>query len=190
MTLNIFKIIKNHLEYKKLVKCMNEKGMEFPAICTKWNQLILKGNNYVGPDSWISIRGDAKVIIGKNSIIGPRLKVHTANHNYQGEMLPYDDKYLVQDVEIGDNVWVGADVTLLPGVKVGEGAVIAACSVVTGEIPPLAIVGGVPAKVIKYRDKDKYYKLVAENKFYIKLKKEGKTILNDNDRCINISKKN
>ena len=38
--------------------------------------------------------------------------------------------------------------------------------------------------------KDKYYKLVAENKFYIKLKKEGKTILNDNDRCINISKKN
>ena len=105
-------------------------------------------------------------------------------------MLPYDDKYLVQDVEIGDNVWVGADVTLLPGVKVGEGAVIAACSVVTGEIPPLAIVGGVPAKVIKYRDKDKYYKLVAENKFYIKLKKEGKTILNDNDRCINISKKN
>lgn len=58
-------------------------------------------------------------------------------------------------VEIGNDVWIGANVVILPGVKVGDGAVLAAGAVVTKNVEPYAIVGGVPAKVIKYRfDKD------------------------------------
>ena len=66
---------------------------------------------------------------------------------------------------IGDCVWFGNKVTVLGGVTIGEGAIIAAGAVVTKDVPPLAIVGGNPAKVIKYRNADHYFKLKAEGKF-------------------------
>ena len=55
------------------------------------------------------------------------------------------------NIEIGDDVWIGLRATICAGVKIGQGAVIAAGAVVTKDVPPYAIVGGVPAKVIKYR---------------------------------------
>ena len=54
-------------------------------------------------------------------------------------------------LEIGNDVWIGANVTILDGIRIGDGAVIAACSCVTKDVPPYAIVGGVPAKIIRYR---------------------------------------
>ena len=60
---------------------------------------------------------------------------------------PEDD----QDVHIEDDVWIGTNTTLLKGVTVGRGAVVAAGALVTKDVPPYAIVGGVPAKVLKYR---------------------------------------
>ncbi len=68
------------------------------------------------------------------------------DRNYYGEFTP---------VEIGANVWLGADVTVLDGVTIGEGAICAAGSVVTKDVPPYAIVAGVPAKIIKYRFDEK-----------------------------------
>lgn len=97
-------------------------------------------------------------------------------------MLPYDDIYEVKDVVIGDYVWIGADVTIMPGVHIGEGAVIAACSCVTKDVPPLALVGGCPAKVIKSRDKETYERLKKEEKVYLTMKKLGKTITNEKER--------
>ena len=137
---------------------------------------------YIGPGAWFSLRGKLK--IGRGTIIGPRLKVHTSNHRWEGMMLPYDDKYLVKDVVIGENVWIGADVSIMAGVKIGEGAVIAACACITKDVPPLALVGGVPAKVIKYRDANQYNELKNRNAIYLDLKMAGKTVLNDDERCI------
>lgn len=54
-------------------------------------------------------------------------------------------------IEIGNDVWIGTRATILDGVKVGHGAIIAAGAVVTKDVPPYAVVGGVPAKIIKYR---------------------------------------
>jgi len=55
------------------------------------------------------------------------------------------------DIHVGNDVWIGAKATVMSGVKINDGAVVAACSVVTKDVPPYAIVGGNPAKIIKYR---------------------------------------
>lgn len=185
LSLNIFKVIKNKLAYNALVKKWSALGVEFPAICSNWDNLILKGNNHIAPDSWLSLRG--KLIIGNNSGAGPRFKVHTSNHRYEGNMLPFDETYYVSDVVIGENVWIGADVTIMPGVTIGDGAIIGACACVTKDVPPLAIVGGVPARIIKYRNKENYERLVAEKKFYHEMKRKGLTNTDEKSRIVYVN---
>lgn len=89
----------------------------------------------------------------------------TQNHNYYGSAIPYDSSYVYKEITIGDCVWLGNRVTICGNVNIGEGAIIAAGAVVVKDVPPHAIVGGNPAKVIKYRDSEHYYKLKAEGKF-------------------------
>lgn len=113
----------------------------------------------------MKIYGSGQVTIGNNFHSGKGLMVMTEIHNYQGVSLPYDKTVIVKDVEIGDNVWIGVDVCILGGVKIGEGAIIQACSVVAINVPALAIVGGHPAVPFKFRDKDHYYKLKANKCF-------------------------
>ena len=85
----------------------------------------------------------------------------------EGEHIPYSpDDYIYKDIEIGDLVWCGLRVTILPGTKIGEGAIIQAGAVVRSEIPACAIVGGNPAKVFKYRNKEHFYKLKQEARFH------------------------
>lgn len=91
----------------------------------------------------------------------------TTIHNYDnGKKIPYDETVIHKEVTIEDNVWLGINVTILPGVTIGEGAIIQAGSVVTSNIPACAIAGGHPAKVFKYRNKEHYYKLKSEEKFF------------------------
>lgn len=87
------------------------------------------------------------------------------NHNYEGNMIPYDTTYIKKEITIGDCVWFGNRVTVVGNVNIGEGAIIAAGSVVVKDVPPCAIVGGNPAKIIKYRDKEHYYCLRKEKSF-------------------------
>jgi acetyltransferase-like isoleucine patch superfamily enzyme len=110
--------------------------------------------------------GGGPVKIGSWFHSGEGLKIFTRNHNYEGEAIPYDETYVHKPVTIGDCVWIGAYVILLPGTTIGEGAIIQAGSVVHGEIPPMAIAGGNPAKVFAWRDKDRYSRLKAEGRFH------------------------
>lgn len=97
---------------------------------------------------------------------GGGLVILTESHNYEGSAVPYDDTFIVKDVDIAECVWVGYGVTILPGTRIGKGAIIQASSVVHGEIPPYAIAGGNPAKVFAYRNGDHYEKLASEGKFH------------------------
>lgn len=135
----------------KLVQFYKKRGVEIhkPFYPFDSNCLIITPPVYIGPGSWLILRG--KLYIDSGTIIGPRLRVHTSNHNWRGDMLPYDDIYVVKDVRIAKNVWIEADVSIMPGVNIGEGAVVAACSCIIKDVPPLALVGGNPAKVIGYR---------------------------------------
>ena len=99
----------------------------------------------------------AKVIIGQKVEIAPYLKIITGNHRtdhvgyfmFDGDIdkRPEDDK----DVIIEGDSWFGVNVTILSGVTIGRGSCIAAGAVVTKSCPPYSIIGGVPAKIIKFR---------------------------------------
>lgn len=114
----------------------------------------------------MKIMGNGNVTIGRYFHSGIEVLMITQNHNYdKGNAIPYDDTYIFKDIEIGDFVWLGSRVMILPGTKIGEGAIIQGGSVVHGEIPPYAIAGGNPAKVFKYRDIEHFVKLKEEEKF-------------------------
>lgn len=90
----------------------------------------------------------------------------TSNHNYKSEKrIPYDNVGITQNVDIGKNVWIGARCIILPGVKIDEGAIIAAGSVVVKSILKCAIVGGNPA-IIGWRDIKQYDYLEKEGMNY------------------------
>ncbi|QSO51177.1 acyltransferase [Alicyclobacillus curvatus] len=118
---------------------------------------------YIGPGYYIWARGG--LVIGNNVSFGPRVTIHTTNHRYDGaEEIPYDSYSVARPVVIEDNVWIGGHSIILPGVTVHEGAVVAAGSVVTKDVPYCAVVGGNPAKVIKYRDVERFETLKRDNK--------------------------
>lgn len=99
------------------------------------------------------IYGNGKgVSIGDDVLIAAQTIIIPANHNFDNINIPINkQKENSKGITIGDDVWIGAGCKILDGVKIGKGAIIAAGSVVNKNIPEFAIVGGVPAKVIKYR---------------------------------------
>ncbi len=112
------------------------------------------------------LQGQGGIKIGDNFHSAKGLVILTQNHNWKGEALPYDKTVIKKEVVIGDNVWVGMNVIILPGVKIGEGCIIQAGSVVSKNIPDLSIAGGNPAVVIKRRDIEHYFKLKENEKFH------------------------
>lgn len=115
----------------------------------------------------MEIRGEGPATIGDNFHSGSGCDIMTENHNYDsGDALPYDDTYVTKGVTIGDNVWFGIDVTVIPGVTIEEGAIIQSGSVVTQDIPKGAIAGGHPIEVFGKRDMDHYKELKSAGRFY------------------------
>ncbi len=122
----------------------------FPPFNADYGLNITVGKN-VFINSGCCFQDQGGIEIGDNVLIGQQVVIATLNHDLLPEkranMLP-------APVKIGNGVWVGAHATILSGVTVGDGAVIAAGAVVTRDVPPKAIVAGVPAKIKKYTDQE------------------------------------
>ena len=115
----------------------------------------------------MSVLGNGTVYFGNNFHSGKDCMILTDNHNYDmGTAIPYDSTYIRKTITIEDNVWLGNRVIIVGNITIGEGAILAAGSVVTQDVPKYAIVGGNPAKIIKYRDVEHYNKLKKENKYH------------------------
>lgn len=121
-------------------------------------QNIVIGNNVSIGDNSCFMSSKAKIIIGDHVMFGPHVFLITGNHrtdikNKFMDEITDEEKILENDEDIvleGDN-WIGAGAIILKGVRVGKGAVVGAGALVTKDVPENAIVGGNPAKVIKYR---------------------------------------
>lgn len=130
----------------------------------KWDAKVYFGNNC--NFNGMSCIGSGSIKFGNNFHSGEECMIITQNHNYEGQAIPYDTTYLYKNVVIEDNVWFGNRVIVVGNVTIGEGAIIAAGAVITKDVPKCAIMGGNPAKVIKYRDIAHYEKLKSERKFH------------------------
>lgn len=130
-----------------LKKCGKKVNIEHGATFSAKTSL----GNYSGIGINARIHGDCT--IGDYVMMGPDVVVITRNHSFDRTDTPmmfqgFDEE---RPVVIGNDVWIGERVTILPGVHVGDGAILAAGSVITKDVPAYAIVAGVPAKLIKMR---------------------------------------
>lgn len=104
----------------------------------------------------VKIGGQCGVTIGNYVLIGYNVNLVSENHAYQNHLLPIMKQgYFGGPITIHDDVWIGANAVILPHVTIGKGAIVGANAVVTKDVSPYSIVGGVPAKEIKYRIKTK-----------------------------------
>jgi len=132
--------------------------------------ITIKEHTYIGPNC--TIYAHAEIFILRGTIIGPNLTIYSANHNFSNNptTIPYDKKLNKSKIYIGENVWIGGNVILLPKTKIGEGSIIGAGSVIAKEIPPFSIVVGNPARIIGQRDIKKYKELKEADLIYMKEK--------------------
>lgn len=114
---------------------------------------VIGNNSGVGADSIIG-KGTT---IGDNVMMGPWCIIYTRNHAFSRTDIPMREQGMqdFKPVHIGNDVWIGSRVTILPGVNIGNGCIIGASAVVTKDVPDYAVVGGNPARILKYRNQDK-----------------------------------
>jgi maltose O-acetyltransferase len=117
-------------------------------------KLCIAENTIVNRDCLLDARGG--LTIGANVSISPEVMLITSEHLVDDPDFAIEDKPIV----IEDYVWIGSRATVLPGVTIGQGAVVAAGALVTKDVPAYAVVGGVPAKKIRERRRDLRYKLI------------------------------
>lgn len=127
------------------------------------HQTILKGyyknELRIGDYTWIGqmcfFHAAGGIEIGREVGIGPGVRILTSVHDEPPRSVPIPRAPLVfAKVTIGDGADLGVNAVIMPGVTVGEGAIVGAGSVVTKDVPPYAVVAGVPAKILRYRAED------------------------------------
>jgi acetyltransferase-like isoleucine patch superfamily enzyme len=112
--------------------------------------LVFLGDASIGPRVLLDARSG--LVIGKNVTISTHAMIWTLHHDYNDP----DFKVVGGSVRIGDYAWIGSGAIILPGVEIGEAAVVAAGAVVTKNVDPYSVVGGVPAKKIGERERKQY----------------------------------
>ena len=111
----------------------------------------------IGRDSLIGelnvLRGQGGITIGDRVFTAPLVQMLAVNHIYDDPNRPMVEQGITAEgIEVADDVWIGAGAILTDGIRIGKGAVIAAGAVVTQDVPPHTVVGGVPARVINRID--------------------------------------
>ena len=142
------------IEYPKNVRISSNSyfGLNCKIYACESSIVEIGKNVSFNSNVMISARGIGKIIIGKNVLIGPNVVVRSNNHNYQDTSTPIINQGMTKGVIIiEDDVWISSNCVILPNCTIGEGSIVAAGAVVTKDIEPYSIVGGIPAKKIGFR---------------------------------------
>ena len=110
------------------------------------------GNNFFANYNTFIYANDDSINIGNDCLIGPDVLIINNNHQMSPHELIRMQECAKSRIIIGNDVWIGAKAVILPGVTIGDGAIIAAGSVVNKDVKPYTLVAGVPAKYIKNRE--------------------------------------
>jgi acetyltransferase-like isoleucine patch superfamily enzyme len=121
------------------------------------SDLIAEEYVYIGPGCLIP----PKVKIGKYTMFAPKVSILGGDHIFNNPSKPtiFSGRPVMPSTIIGADVWIGANALIMAGIKIGDGAIIAAGSVVTKDVPEYSIYGGNPAKLIRMRFNEKEIEL-------------------------------
>lgn len=124
------------------------------------DRLIIGDHVFVGRGCFLNAMGGLR--IGRYCALAAQSVILTTNHDFRSaESIPWGDARVLKPVDIEDYVWIGMNAAILPGVRVGEGAVVGLGAVVARDVPPRAIVVGNPAEVVGYREAPEFDRLKA-----------------------------
>lgn len=130
-------------------------GVDFqflhPGLVINFPENVRLGNNLIFNRN-VSITARKRVTLGNDVMLGPNVVINDSNHLFIDKDTPITKQgHTAEEIVIEDDVWIAANCVILKGVHIGKGAVVAAGSVVTKDVPPYAVVAGVPARQIKNR---------------------------------------
>lgn len=140
--------LRSYLQRSLFKKCGNNLIMHSP-VWIKGKSAIELGDN-VGISAFVHIWGHGGVIIGDRTMIGSNSTIISIDHDYKKH--PISSTQIFKPVIIGSDVWIGASAIIMPGIKIGNGAVIGAGSIVTKDVSAQTIVAGNPARLMKNRE--------------------------------------
>ena len=135
--------------FKQVGKNINiEKGARFGF----GTDVVIGDNSGIGANASIP----QSIVIGKDVMMAPDCLILASNHKFDDLSRPMNQQGMTapETVEIGNDVWIGSRVIIMPGIKIGDGVIIAAGSVATKDLESYGIYGGVPAKLIKSRQSE------------------------------------
>ncbi len=185
-----FKLPKSTRVIRGKLKMMG--NISFGENCRFYDEVTIKAGNKVSIGRYTSISGPNTDIvnsifpikIGSFCSIARNVSIQEFNHDPENFTTYHIEKNMLNKktvhekvskgpIVIGNDVWIGAQCVILSGAEIGDGAIIAANSVVTGKIPPYAIAGGTPAKIIKYRFPEEKRNKLLESDWFNKINEDN-----------------
>lgn len=148
----LYNVWREKIVRSKLCFCDETAQISSNNMIVGAKNFTMKEYSLLQPGGTLILTG-GKLILGRWSSIAYNVTIITGNHiptvgipHHKASMIHLNDREC--NIEIGDDCWVAANVTLLPGAKLGRGCVVGACALVNREVPPYAVVAGVPAKIV------------------------------------------
>lgn len=144
--------IHEHVAWRKYMQC-GENIRVHPTASIRFPKNVYLGeNSHINMNCCIWPGEHSKIILGDNLLMGPGVSIQAANHGLSRDSVMNTQPETEKDIVVGNDCWIGSNATILAGVHIADGCVVAAGAVVTKSITePYSVVGGIPAKVISVR---------------------------------------
>jgi acetyltransferase-like isoleucine patch superfamily enzyme len=143
--------VHDHIAPRATLRALGNPRIHPTASLRCGRNITVGRNAHINQYCCIWASENSKIVLGDDLLMGPGVKIFSSNHGSSLGTPMNVQPPVERDIVIGNDVWLGANVVVVAGVTIGDGAIVAAGSVVTKDIPPRVVVGGIPAKVLRER---------------------------------------